>query len=248
MALRRAVQIVSALGVAAVAAFGLAAVSVAAQGSVIRACVSRDGQVRIVGAGETCRPNETLMTWNAVGPTGATGPTGPTGPAGPAGPTGPEGAPGRDGRDAVAPAPPAPTVTLDMSIETGPALPITKFSFGEMNTTTDTTGGGGGAGKVTFSNVTVNKMLDASTVQLLHAAAVGQHLSKVTIQAFMVGNSTPFAIYQFDTVFVGSDVIGGNGNSLNETVMFTFEKIATHVTFNGTTYDSCWDVAQNRSC
>jgi len=136
-----------------------------------------------------------------------------------------------------------------MGIEEGTPTPILGFSFGELNATTiGSATGGAGAGKVSFSNITVNKMLDAVSVQLLKAAATGSHFTKVTIQTFNQGENSPFATYVFDTVFVGSDVIGGNGNSLNETVMFVVGSIQADITVGGVSYHSCWDVVQNKAC
>jgi type VI secretion system secreted protein Hcp len=143
-----------------------------------------------------------------------------------------------------------------MALEAGPpisitsaAMPIKDFSFGETNPTTiGSATGGAGAGKVSFSNVTVNKLLDAVTVPLLKAAATGAHFSKVTIRAFNVGDSTPFAVYQFETAFVVSDIIGGGGSALNETVTFVVGSITSDVSVSGTTYHSCWDAVLNRSC
>ena len=75
----------------------------AADAPVIRACVQnggrgndrdRDeggGQIRIIGALETCRRNETLLTWNLQGPKGDKGDPGVTGPKGDPGPVGPKG-------------------------------------------------------------------------------------------------------------------------------------------------------------
>lgn len=53
--------------------------------SVIRACANPAGQLRVVGAAESCRPQETLITWNSAGAPGPAGPSGPMGPAGPPG-------------------------------------------------------------------------------------------------------------------------------------------------------------------
>lgn len=93
----------------------------------IYACVDPLGNVRIVAEGESCRPNESPLSWNDQGPQGDPGPqgpqgdpgpvcppadvevigvqgpkgdtgmTGPVGPAGPAGPTGPTGPQGPQG-------------------------------------------------------------------------------------------------------------------------------------------------------
>lgn len=72
----------------------------------IRACVRKDGHVRIVRAAGACHKNERAVSWNAQGPRGQPGPTGPAGAdgargadgaAGPAGPQGPSGPPGLRG-------------------------------------------------------------------------------------------------------------------------------------------------------
>jgi len=70
----------------------------AQSGNVIRACVnSKTGKATIVGPNSTCKSDETLVTWNIVGPLGPPGPAGPSGPAGPAGPAGPTGPAGATG-------------------------------------------------------------------------------------------------------------------------------------------------------
>ncbi len=49
------------------------------------------GQVRIIGPGETCARNETLVTWNVAGPAGPAGSAGTCRAAGTAGRQGPRG-------------------------------------------------------------------------------------------------------------------------------------------------------------
>jgi hypothetical protein len=67
------------------------------------ACVrlDRDGDegrlVRLVGASEACRRNETKISWNQQGAAGPQGPAGVAGPAGAAGPKGDKGAAGDPG-------------------------------------------------------------------------------------------------------------------------------------------------------
>ncbi len=83
-------------------AFGLAVFAqpgVEAQaGNTIYACVNNSsGAVKIVAPGATCNNNETLRTWNIVGPAGPAGPAGPEGPAGPPGTNGADGAQGPGG-------------------------------------------------------------------------------------------------------------------------------------------------------
>ena len=73
--------------------------------SVVHACISALGGVRIVGVNGSCSGSETAAHWAMVGPIGPIGPMGATGPAGPAGPTGAAGAIGPAG--AQGPAGPA---------------------------------------------------------------------------------------------------------------------------------------------
>ena len=55
----------------------------------IYACVAQPGgTLRIVSSTRSCLQNETLLSWNQVGPKGPAGVTGPTGPQGPAGKSG----------------------------------------------------------------------------------------------------------------------------------------------------------------
>lgn len=69
-----------------------------AAGGVINACVNNgSGAIKIVGPGDTCKNNETLLSWNQQGIQGPQGPTGPQGPQGPAGPQGEQGATGPAG-------------------------------------------------------------------------------------------------------------------------------------------------------
>ncbi len=105
-----------ALGLSAVV-LGLVSVNIGAQEATIRACVQKSSeQVRFVGAGESCRKTETLVTWKASGEKGDTGPAGPQGLVGPAGP---EGAPGEAGRDGLPGAPGAPGAGLDAGAISG---------------------------------------------------------------------------------------------------------------------------------
>lgn len=71
--------------------------SVARPDGRVVACVSKNGQARLVGSPDECRPNETLVTWSVQGPQGPPGAMGPQGLAGAPGPAGPQGAVGPQG-------------------------------------------------------------------------------------------------------------------------------------------------------
>lgn len=83
---------------------GAAVSAVAQSGGLIMACYDNGtGQLRLAGS---CRPNESSISWNQVGPQGEPGPMGPEGPVGPQGeqglegemgPQGPQGEPGPQG-------------------------------------------------------------------------------------------------------------------------------------------------------
>ena len=87
-----------AAGMCASAFFLWSATPVAGQtGNTIYACINGQGSARLVAANEQCKPNETRVAWNVVGPVGPAGPTGATGPQGPTGPQGSAGPQGVKG-------------------------------------------------------------------------------------------------------------------------------------------------------
>lgn len=110
---------------------------------VIRACVSNNGQIRVVSTTETCRSNEGTLEWNVQGPPGpqgAQGDTGPQGPPGEKGETGEQGPPGPQGAQGEG---------LDTATVTGRVVPCGVSPSGALvyipgrsfNAVTDATGG-----------------------------------------------------------------------------------------------------------
>jgi type VI protein secretion system component Hcp len=248
-------RVAYAAALAVVGAFALGSVTrIHAQAgpAAIRVCVGNSGTLRLAGPTEVCKGSETLLVWNVQGPQGTTGPTGATGPIGPAGPAGPDGPAGRDGRDAQGPGPAAPALSLRMTVaglNSDNPVPIFAFNLGASNPATiGGAGGGAGAGKVNFSSLNVSKMVDAMSVPLLKAAALGTHFSSVVIEVSNVGSAVPFATYTFGTVFVTADTLGSNTASVAESVAFEFGRITSDVTLNGSAFHSCFDVISNVSC
>ena len=87
-----------------IALLALVFVATARAGSsdTVNACVNNaSGELRIVGATDTCKANETLVTWNQQGPTGPQGPQGATGAQGEPGATGATGPQGPAGANGV---------------------------------------------------------------------------------------------------------------------------------------------------
>ncbi len=85
---------------------GLASAAIPDEGGTYRGCYAKSGgTLRVIDHPRVaCKNGETLIAWNAIGPTGPSGPAGPQGPQGPQGPIGPTGADGPPG--AVGPAGP----------------------------------------------------------------------------------------------------------------------------------------------
>jgi len=93
-----------AFGVAAVICAAFVGLSGASTTQQINACVTDNGQMRIVGDATACKRGETPLTWNVQGPVGPIGPQGSkgdTGPMGPQGATGPIGQPGPVGPEGL---------------------------------------------------------------------------------------------------------------------------------------------------
>jgi type VI protein secretion system component Hcp len=223
---------------------------VSAQGSGgIRVCVSPSGGVQFVGPAEACKKNDTLLTLGAQGPAGPTGPQGPAGPAGPAGAIGPQGPAGQDGN---AGGPPV-TVVGQMSvtgltgISSNDVTPIFALSLGATNTATSG-GSGGGAGKPSFQDVSLTKMLDGFSVPLLRATTTGQHVPAVQIEMFHAPATVPFAIYLFRDVLFTADIVGASNTGIFESLSFNYDEIVSDVTLNGQTFHSCYNVSMAKSC
>jgi Collagen triple helix repeat (20 copies) len=76
----------------------MAYASIPGPGGVINACyVKTGGDLSIIDSTQTCKSNQTAITWNQTGPQGPQGPAGPAGPAGPQGLQGDKGDPGPTG-------------------------------------------------------------------------------------------------------------------------------------------------------
>jgi Collagen triple helix repeat (20 copies) len=132
-------RLLTALGVATIAAFAAPAPAYADGPDTISACVSREGRIRLISPRELfelsnkpdsspCRRNERLVTWSIVGPQGPAGPIGPQGPRGVAGPEGPQGPQGPQGEPG--PAGPGFTGTQYYTVGNGDLRPVGPGNFG----------------------------------------------------------------------------------------------------------------------
>ena len=112
-------HLVTACGVVALLS-GVFAASADAQ-TTIRACANPAGQLRLIGATDSCRPQETLVTWAAGGTQGPAGPAGPQGLQGIQGPPGSdaEGVTGDSDRGPEVPGASVPLAAVSTPLTTG---------------------------------------------------------------------------------------------------------------------------------
>lgn len=202
---RRVGWTAAAVGVAIAAATVTQAFASGSVDNTVYACVSNQtGNVHIVAQGVACSHNEYATSWNVTGPQGPQGDTGPQGPAGAAAPN------------------PAPrqhvvgTVTLTPSdvIKGGSNDAITfkiyDFSASEDAATSSSTGGAG-AGKATFSPITVTKLPDASSPELLHMLDTGGHFASAEVQLYALDGSTVEETFDYKLVALKSIATTNSG-------------------------------------
>jgi type VI protein secretion system component Hcp len=234
----------------------LGATPASAQSGEIRACVNPSGAMRLLAAGESCNPPQTLLTWNVEGTRGPAGPAGEPGPAGPAGPAGRDGRDGRDGKDGedgTLPAVQMPSIVGEISYAGAASpSPIYGVSGGVKRNLRESGEKGGtediniGVGELLDFNVT--KPLDAASIQLLQFSINGNSLGDLTIRLFEPGTTNAYATYILGRAFVSNSIFSTSATGVMETLSFYFNEIRSQVTIGGATYQSCWDMVQNRSC
>ena len=131
---RRGRLLALAAGAVLVVSVGVAYAAIPAADGTIDGCyISGQGQLRVIDAegGETCKNNETALSWNEQGAPGATGPAGPAGPQGPKGDKGDKGDP--DEEYGVA--------SVKVSRGSNPATVWARYSTELGSPVGDTTGG-----------------------------------------------------------------------------------------------------------
>lgn len=206
---------------AAVAALTVTQAFASDTSNTIYACVSKDsGAVHIVTQGTTCHANDYATSWNITGPQGDTGPAGPQGPAGAAAPN------------------PAPrqaavgTVTLKAGSGTpGESTDDVTFKIYDFSATDDQSlsigsqSSGAGAGKVTFEPITMTKLPDASSPQLFHMLAAGEHFATAEVQLYGKDGSTVAETLDYNLVALKSITTANSGAATDQ----LFEQLTLEV-------------------
>lgn len=82
---------------------------------------------------------------------------------------------------------------------------IESFSWGASNPSTSAHGSGGGAGKVSVHDISITKMNDKSSPDLMQAAATGQHIKEAKLTCRKAGgDQQEYLTYTLENVLVSS--------------------------------------------
>lgn len=210
----------------------------------VHACVGSGGTVRIVGASEACRANENAVDWAIQGPQGDTGQQGPQGPAGPAGASD---APNRQvvGRLSIA------GITGGDADGDG-TMELRGYDSGVTNSGTFGGGGGSGAGKASFTDFSVIKVLDAASPVLAMAVARGEHFTSATIEVFKPGTTEVAMSYELKEVIISElhqSATGKAGDIPLESISLNFAEIRwTSFPAGGSPVTRCYSIIRAMAC
>ena len=109
---------------------------------------------------------------------------------------------------------------------------IESFSWGTTNpsaTGAHGAGGGGGAGKVSVHDISITKMNDKSSPDLMQAAASGQHIKEAKLTCRKAGgDQQEYLTYTLENVLVSSYSTSGQGSSSGrpmESLSLNFTKV-----------------------
>ena len=134
-----------------------------------------------------------------------------------------------------------------------PTIDVMSFSWGASNTFTGSHGGGGGAGKASFQDLSITKLVDKASPMLAKACATGQHIQTVILNVNRPNGpkGAPFMQYKLDDVFVTSVSQGGSGGSGDtkptENVSFAYGSIKqTYTTADGSETSFNFNIDDNR--
>ncbi len=106
-------------------------------------------------------------------------------------------------------------------------IDILAWTWGASQSGSSHMGGGGGSGKVQFQDVSVTKMLDASSTVLWESCAAGKHFDKATLTVRKAGgNPLEYYILNMEHVLITNVSVGAAGgeDGITENVTLNFSK------------------------
>jgi type VI secretion system secreted protein Hcp len=138
--------------------------------------------------------------------------------------------------------PAAGTVTLgDL-----PEFAMLAWSWGVSNSGSTQVGGGAGAGKANIQDISLTRVTDATTVELLKAVTTGSHFATAVVTATQADGAT--LVLELENVLVSAVSLGGSGgeNAKTENLTLNFAKVTwTHSDSLGNEESGSWDIAEN---
>lgn len=103
---------------------------------------------------------------------------------------------------------------------------IESFGWGMSQTGTMGTGGGGGAGKVAIHDISVNKVVDKSSTELMYHCASGKHIPEGLITVRKAGEKPlEYLKIKMTDILVSGVQNSGGGDQLMESVSLNFAKV-----------------------
>jgi type VI secretion system secreted protein Hcp len=210
----------------------------------VHACVGSNGDVRILGASDDCKANETALDWAIQGPRGETGPQGPQ---------------GIQGLSAAISEPNQNVIgRLSIAGVSGGdgggdgSIDVRGIEGGVTNSGTFAGGGGGGAGKASFSDITVTKQVDKASPVLAMAVAQGTHFASATLDVFQPGTTDVYMTYHMEDVIVSEHHMfaTGKGDTVPlESLSLHFAEISwTFIQEDGSEVTRCYSVTRIMAC
>ena len=103
---------------------------------------------------------------------------------------------------------------------------VESFSWGMSQTGTMATGGGGGAGKVSVHDISITKVVDKSTPELMLSCATGKHIKEALLTVRKAGEKPLeyLKIKLTDILISGIADSGQGGELIQESIKLNFSK------------------------
>jgi type VI secretion system secreted protein Hcp len=205
----------------------------------INGCVNNDGQLRVltVTGTDSCKKNESPLSWSITGPQGTPGAAGAQGPQGPSGAQGPQGPPGETGTVSTPDLGQfSVTGQKQGQFHNGSSTSIGFSGFTEGVVSPRDPASGLPTGKRIHKPLTITKKIDAASPLLYSACTSNENLTQVVINLYSPGGTTPAT----KVTLTNASCSELEHDGQTETVSFTFQKITWTYIDGGITAEDDW--------